>query len=122
MSTDLFGNKTARPRPSFSLKDKEILHLWQGGKCAGCGEKLTARIFTVDHIKAFDKGGTDKPSNLQLLCGSCNSTKGNNTQAKLQKRLQEKGVVKGPTKSVRTPASKTSTAKGTTKARSARKR
>ena len=122
MPTDLFGNKITRSRPSFSLKDKEILHLWQGGKCAGCSEKLPVRIFTVDHIKALDKGGTDKPSNLQLLCGSCNSTKGNGTQARLQKRLQEQGVVKGPTKSAKVPASKTSTAKGTTKARSARKR
>ena len=98
MPTDHFGNKITRSRPSFSLKDKEILHLWQGGKCAGCGIKLPPRNFTVDHVKALDKGGTDKPSNLQLLCGSCNSTKGNGTQARLQKRLQEQGVVKGPAK------------------------
>lgn len=31
---------------------------------------------TVDHIKALASGGTNWPNNLQLLCKSCNSSKG----------------------------------------------
>ena len=90
-----FGPAT-RSRPSFSAKDKEFLHERQKGQCAGCKEKLPVRNLTVDHIKPLDKGGSDKPSNLQLLCNSCNSIKGNRTQAYLQKRLREQGIVKAP--------------------------
>jgi CRISPR/Cas system Type II protein with McrA/HNH and RuvC-like nuclease domain len=84
-----------RSRPSFNAKDKEHLYAAQKQKCNGCGAKLPIRLLTVDHIKPFSKGGTEKPSNLQLLCNSCNSTKGDGTQAQLKKRLVEKGVIKG---------------------------
>ena len=42
-------------------------------KCANC--EATENL-TIDHIKPVSKGGTDDPSNLQLLCKSCNSSKG----------------------------------------------
>ncbi len=106
-----------RARPSFSAKDKEFLFERQKGKCNGCAVKFPMRNMTVDHIKPFSKGGSDKPSNLQLLCNSCNSMKGNGTQAQLKKRLVEKGVIKpattaktatktatGPAKKSATPA------------------
>ena len=37
---------------------------------------LEPQNFTVDHIIAKSQGGTDHIENLQLLCGHCNSTKG----------------------------------------------
>ena len=83
-----------RSRPSFNDEDKKFLYERQKGKCSGCDHKFPMRNFTVDHIKPFSKGGSDKPSNLQLLCGSCNSMKGAGTQAQLKKRLAEKGVTK----------------------------
>ena len=90
-----------------------------------CKEKLPVRNLTVDHIKPLDKGGTDKPSNLQLLCNSCNSTKGNRTQAYLQKRLREQGIVKAPAATTtKAPAAsaarKTSAAKPKTAAKKKR--
>lgn len=88
-------------RPSFNAKDKDFLYQRQGGKCAGCAVKLPMRQLAVDHVKPFSKGGSDKPSNLQLLCTPCNSIKKDGTQAQLMKRLKEKGIVKAAPK---TPA------------------
>ena len=107
-----------RSRPSFNSKDKEHLYAAQKQKCNGCGEKFPLRNLTVDHIKPFSKGGTDKPSNLQLLCSSCNSTKGDGTQAQLMKRLAAKGVIKGGTTAAKTGKT-TATAKKPAKKKTA---
>ena len=45
--------------------------------CKGCFDKLDEKHLTVDHILARDNGGLDELENLQLLCSSCNSKKGN---------------------------------------------
>lgn len=55
---------------------KQTLFGRQEGYCAGCRGFFEARNFTVDHIVAQSKGGTDHLDNLQLLCGACNSMKG----------------------------------------------
>lgn len=44
-------------------------------KCVTCGETDIDRL-SVDHILARSRGGTNALSNLQLLCRSCNSSKG----------------------------------------------
>lgn len=44
------------------------------GVCALCGEDKTP---SIDHIIPISKGGSDDLSNLQVLCSSCNSKKGN---------------------------------------------
>lgn len=61
--------------------------LWgeQEGKCNGCrltGQNtpmMEKRHFHVDHIIPRSKGGLDNFENLQLLCGNCNSSKGDKT-------------------------------------------
>ena len=45
--------------------------------------------FTVDHIVSRKRGGTDHIDNLQLLCGHCNSVKGDRPQEYLIAKLKE---------------------------------
>ena len=61
--------------------------------CAGCGVQFPKRNMTIDHIVPKSKGGTDHRSNLQLLCGACNSMKGDRPQAYLEKQLKRLGII-----------------------------
>ena len=49
------------------------------------------RNMTVDHVVPQSKGGTDHMTNLQLLCGACNSMKGS---AGAKKNLSRSWYVK----------------------------
>ncbi len=70
---------------------KHELYGRQEGMCV-CGQHFPFRNFTVDHIVPQSKGGTDHADNLQLLCGACNSLKGNREQAYLIAKLKENGI------------------------------
>ena len=60
--------------------------------CARCKVMFPIRNFTIDHIVPQSRGGTDHPDNLQLLCGACNSLKGDRPQEYLIARLREMGM------------------------------
>lgn len=49
-----------------------------GNKCLAC--KRTDLLLTPDHIIPLSHGGNDVASNIQPLCGPCNSSKGNHHQ------------------------------------------
>jgi len=71
----LFENKDGKR--IFSAEQRRIL--WNSDaarKCAGCRKTLSWDDFTVDHVKAYVKGGETKLTNAQLMCRSCNSRKG----------------------------------------------
>ena len=72
---------------------KKVMFGMQEGKCNGCQMHINFPNMTIDHIHPRSKGGTDAPDNLQLLCGACNSTKGDRPHAYLIQRLEEKGVL-----------------------------
>ena len=71
---------------------KHTLFGKQEGLCAGCQILFPFRNLTVDHIVPQSRGGTDHLDNLQLLCGACNSLKGDRPQEYLLARLKEMAV------------------------------
>ena len=50
---------------------------------------LVSSPIQIDYIKREIKEGTDYIEKLQLLCGSCNSIKGDRPQEYLYQRLEE---------------------------------
>ena len=72
--------------PSYRT-NKHRLFGRQEGLCKGCLTLFPFRNFTVDHIVPQSKGGSDHLDNLQLLCGACNSLKGDRDQAYLRARM-----------------------------------
>ena len=75
------------PIPHYRTQ-KHTLFGRQEGYCNGCRIPFPFRNFTIDHVTPRSQGGTDHPENLQLLCGACNSTKGDRDQAYLLATLK----------------------------------
>lgn len=55
---------------------KKLFHD-QHESCIICGRLFSEILkYTIDHIIPLSKGGSNWPCNIQLLCGSCNYSKG----------------------------------------------
>jgi hypothetical protein len=59
--------------PSFEIRKSFLAKLYSS-PCAFCGSNKNIQM---DHVIPVSKGGTHGEGNLQPLCGSCNSSKGN---------------------------------------------
>ena len=72
---------------------RHTLYGRQEGLCNGCKAHFPFRHMTVDHIVPKAQGGTKHISNLQLLCGACNSLKGTGTHAELLVKPRNTGLI-----------------------------
>ncbi|QQR72939.1 MAG: DUF262 domain-containing protein [Holophagales bacterium] len=64
-------------RRGFSQEQRRLI--WNREEkraCTKCRRSLTWSDFTVDHVKAWARGGKTALTNAQLLCRACNSKKG----------------------------------------------
>ena len=86
---DDIPQRTDIDTPKDYRTHKHVLYGEQEGQCAGCRSFFEFRHFTIDHIVPVSKGGTDHKRNLQLLCGHCNSVKGNRPMEYLLSQLSQ---------------------------------
>ena len=84
--------RTDIDEPGPYRQNKHVLSGQREGRCNGCRGEFLFRNFTVDHIIPDSRGGTDHIENLQLLCGHCNSVKGDRPQEYLMAMLRELGI------------------------------
>lgn len=70
---EVVGGKLA-----LTLDDVARMQQDQDGRCLGCGCDISEK-YTLDHKIPLSRGGTNATENFQLLCQSCNSTKGTRT-------------------------------------------
>ena len=75
---------------SHTAADISALFDAQGGACVYCKRQLGAG-YHVDHIHPLSRGGSNWPTNLQLLCARCNNNKRATDPAEYARRLTMKG-------------------------------
>ena len=60
----------------FSPKMKRAAYERQAGICANCGKHFEFAEMDADHITPWSEGGKTTAENCQMLCKTCNRTKG----------------------------------------------
>ena len=88
-------NLSIKTIKSSAIEKRDIVIKRDGGKCLCCS---TTDDLTVDHIIPISKGGDSSYYNLQTLCNSCNSIKGNDiisiNALKIKVRRRKKKYIK----------------------------
>lgn len=65
------------------------MYVDQDGRCIYCACSLESS-FHIDHIMPVIKGGSSDKSNLQLLCPTCNLSKGPKTHEEFLDYLKKR--------------------------------
>ncbi|MGI9297134.1 MAG: DNA methyltransferase, partial [Gammaproteobacteria bacterium] len=68
---------------------KPRLYKLQNKICLGCDNETRVELMDFDHIIAKSRGGQDVDDNIQLLCGNCNSIKGDRGMHYLWRKILE---------------------------------
>jgi hypothetical protein len=78
---------------SFTMEDVKAIWVRQGMKCAvpGCTHPISDKtgdrnVYHIDHIKPCTRGGSNWPSNLQILCSYHNVQKSNRDEQEWAQR------------------------------------
>ncbi|MBL1176170.1 HNH endonuclease [Pantanalinema sp. GBBB05] len=58
-------------------RKKQKLVKMYGDCCCWCGQKLSWKQMTIEHIKHKSKGGGNDIGNLRIACSPCNNSRGN---------------------------------------------
>jgi len=85
-------------RKQFSPRERAEIFAAAGEQCAKCTRHLTsADDWDLDHRIALENGGTNKPENMQVLCGWCHEpkTSDDHRTASKSKRIYTRQVVPG---------------------------
>ena len=65
---------------SFDEAQRQVIYRKNGGVCQMCGIHCDWDNWEADHIIPWSRGGKTEVNNGQVLCPSCNSSKGNQIQ------------------------------------------
>jgi 5-methylcytosine-specific restriction endonuclease McrA len=72
----------------FTLEDlRKKMRLAVGSACLFCGQKVTVKLFSLDHATPVSRGGTLALRNLAVICAPCNRAKGNMTREEFARFL-----------------------------------
>ena len=71
-------------RRLFNKRQRLILAMRSGGRCEGCGKKLTKSDYHADHVRPWSKGGKTVTNNGAALCATCNLKKGANMKSEMR--------------------------------------
>lgn len=89
---DCLTREPGRPFPHSEKKRRyRAVVRRDGEKCAHC--QTTAEL-TLDHIVPKSHGGSNRIENLQLLCGPCNSEKGDTLDPSLVTRERLRPILR----------------------------
>jgi len=76
VSDELSTDNAEMPDRFIPAGVKRLVLERDGRKCRLCGDDSDKMIVHFDHIYPWSKGGPNTASNLQILCSTCNMSKG----------------------------------------------
>jgi hypothetical protein len=82
LETDVYQPKSVYSRRKVLTRDRYI--------CQYCGEQLTNKTATVDHVNSRKNGGKNSFENVVACCRPCNAKKGHKSLEELKWKLLNK--------------------------------